>query len=239
MTLSVAAGSGVARGGTFGPVGPGGTERGGRGLFERDRRAPAGPGGCWRTAGGLGRLGGARARGRAGRGAVRPQRRRGSGQVVRRLRRLGVDRALARAGARDGDEITVGAMSFTWGEVGDRRRQGRLVLLSDETVNRLCGELASACAAGHTLVVVSSGAISAGWDALDRGRRRPSDPAVLQAVSAVGQHRLMRMWQDGFEPHGVLAGQVLLAPLDFVHRTQYLHARGRCVTWPIWVSSRW
>jgi len=37
-------------------------------------------------------------------------------EVVRRLRRLGVDRALARAGARDGDEIAVGAMSFTWGE---------------------------------------------------------------------------------------------------------------------------
>ena len=48
---------------------------------------------------------------------------------------------------------------------------------------------------------------------------------MLQAVSAVGQHRLMRMWQEGFELHGVLAGQVLLAPLDFVHRTQYLHAR--------------
>ncbi len=98
--------------------------------------------------------------------------------------------------------------------------------VTSETVTRLCGELASARAAGHTLVVVSSGAISAGWDALDRGRQRPSDPAVLQAVSAVGQHRLMRMWQDGLEPHGVLAGQVLLAPLDFVHRTQYLHARG-------------
>ena len=37
-------------------------------------------------------------------------------EVVRRLRRLGVDRALSRAGARDGDEITVGAMTFTWGE---------------------------------------------------------------------------------------------------------------------------
>src|SRR5580704_15893137 len=37
-------------------------------------------------------------------------------EVVRRLRCLGVDRALARAGARDGDEITVGAMTFTWGE---------------------------------------------------------------------------------------------------------------------------
>ena len=80
--------------------------------------------------------------------------------------------------------------------------------------------------AGHTVVVVTSGAIAAGWAALDRGEQRPSDPAVLQAVSAVGQHRLMRLWQDGLEPHGVLAGQVLLAPLDFVHRTQYLHARG-------------
>jgi GTPase len=37
-------------------------------------------------------------------------------EIVRRLRRLGVDRALARAGAHDGDEITVGAMTFTWGE---------------------------------------------------------------------------------------------------------------------------
>ena len=98
--------------------------------------------------------------------------------------------------------------------------------VNGETVSRLCGELAAARAEGHTVVVVSSGAISAGCDALDRGRQRPSDPAVLQAVSAVGQHRLMRLWQDGLDPHGLLAGQVLLAPLDFVHRTQYLHARG-------------
>lgn len=98
--------------------------------------------------------------------------------------------------------------------------------VTGETVKRLCGELATLREAGHTVVVVSSGAISAGWDALDRGRQRPSDPAVLQAVSAVGQHRMMRLWQDGFDAHGLLAGQVLLAPLDFVHRTQYLHARG-------------
>ena len=35
-------------------------------------------------------------------------------EAVRRLRRLGVDRALARAGAREGDEVTVGDMTFTW-----------------------------------------------------------------------------------------------------------------------------
>ena len=98
--------------------------------------------------------------------------------------------------------------------------------VTPDTVARLCGELAAARADGHTVVVVTSGAIAAGWAALGRGEQRPSDPAVLQAVSAVGQHRLMRLWQDGLEPHGLLAGQVLLAPLDFVHRTQYLHARG-------------
>jgi len=94
------------------------------------------------------------------------------------------------------------------------------------TVDRLCSEIAQVRSAGHTVVVVTSGAIAAGWTALGRGEKRPADPAVLQAVSAVGQHRLMRTWQDGLDPHGLLAGQVLLAPLDFVHRTQYLHARG-------------
>ena len=35
-------------------------------------------------------------------------------EAVTRLRRLGIDRALSRAGAHDGDEVTVGAVSFTW-----------------------------------------------------------------------------------------------------------------------------
>jgi GTP-binding protein len=34
--------------------------------------------------------------------------------VQGRLRRLGVDRALARAGAKDGDEVWVGELSFSW-----------------------------------------------------------------------------------------------------------------------------
>ncbi len=108
-----------------------------------------------------------------------------------------------------------------------------------DTVQRLCSEIAVARQAGHTVVVVTSGAIAAGWSALGRGEQRPSDPAVLQAVSAVGQHRLMRLWQDGLDPHGALAGQVLLAPLDFVHRTQYLHRAGRCATWSSSAWCRW
>ncbi len=35
-------------------------------------------------------------------------------EAVRRLRRLGVDRSLSRAGAHDGDEVRVGDVTFTW-----------------------------------------------------------------------------------------------------------------------------
>ncbi len=35
-------------------------------------------------------------------------------EAMRRLRRLGVDRALLRAGVREGDDVTVGTMTFTW-----------------------------------------------------------------------------------------------------------------------------
>ena len=92
-------------------------------------------------------------------------------------------------------------------------------------IEKLAAEVAEARAAGHRVVVVSSGAIAAGWSALAPDQRRPSDLATLQAVAAVGQHRLMQVWSRCLEQHGLVAGQVLLAPLDFVHRSQYLHTR--------------
>jgi glutamate 5-kinase len=91
-------------------------------------------------------------------------------------------------------------------------------------IERLSADLAAVRAAGHFVVLVSSGAIAAGWATLSEGPR-PTDPATLQAVSAVGQHRLMRVYDDALAVHGLHVGQVLLAPLDFVHRQQYLHAR--------------
>jgi len=75
-------------------------------------------------------------------------------------------------------------------------------------------------------VVVTSGAITAGWAEVGAGRARPSDAVTLQAVSAVGQPLLMHAWRNAFAELGATVGQVLLAPLDFSHRGQYLHARG-------------
>jgi glutamate 5-kinase len=92
-------------------------------------------------------------------------------------------------------------------------------------VGHLCEEVAAARAGGHSLVVVTSGAVTAGVAALRPPAGRPSDAITLQALSGIGQHRLMRVYDDELGRHGLLAGQVLLAPLDFVNRSQYVHAR--------------
>jgi glutamate 5-kinase len=77
------------------------------------------------------------------------------------------------------------------------------------------------------VVVVSSGAIGAGLPALGLGgANRPRDAVTLQAVAAVGQSRLMQLYSDELATHDLVAGQVLIAPLDFMERRQYLQARG-------------
>jgi glutamate 5-kinase len=81
--------------------------------------------------------------------------------------------------------------------------------------------------AGHSVVIVTSGAIGAGLPALGLGGdNRPRDAVTLQALSAVGQSRLMGVYGEELAKHSLVAGQVLLAPLDFVERRQYLQARG-------------
>ncbi len=92
-------------------------------------------------------------------------------------------------------------------------------------IEKLAAEVADARGAGHRVVVVTSGAIAAGWTSMAPDQPRPSDLVTLQAMAAVGQLLLMRVWSDALARHALTAGQVLLAPLDFVHRSQYLHAR--------------
>ena len=96
--------------------------------------------------------------------------------------------------------------------------------LDDASLSKLCGELAHARAAGHEVVLVSSGAIAAGLPALGMATR-PIDIGTLQAVAAVGQPLLMERIGAILGQHGLLAGQVLLTPHDFGVRSQYLHAR--------------
>ncbi|MCZ7534547.1 MAG: glutamate 5-kinase [Acidimicrobiia bacterium] len=96
--------------------------------------------------------------------------------------------------------------------------------LDDAALLKLCADLDSARQAGHTVVLVLSGAIAAGMPALGL-TERPTDLGKLQAISAVGQPRLLERVGAMLGSYGIVAGQVLLTPYDFVHRSQYLHAR--------------
>ena len=96
-----------------------------------------------------------------------------------------------------------------------------------DAIAKLCAEVAQLHSQGHSVVVVTSGAIGAGLPALGLGGdKRPKDAVTLQALSAVGQSRLMGVYDAELASHGVVSGQVLLAPLDFIERRQYLQARG-------------
>jgi glutamate 5-kinase len=85
-------------------------------------------------------------------------------------------------------------------------------------------EVAALRASGHRVLLVTSGAVAAGVAALGLPSR-PTDTITLQALSAAGQSRIMRVWNDTLAHHGLVGAQVLLTPFDFVNRRQYLHAR--------------
>jgi glutamate 5-kinase len=96
--------------------------------------------------------------------------------------------------------------------------------IAEPALRKLCGELVAARRAGHDVLLVCSGAIAAGLPAFGLARR-PADIGTLQAIAAVGQPRLMERFGAILAEEQVVVGQVLLTPLDFVHRAQYLHAR--------------
>ena len=124
-----------------------------------------------------------------------------------RLKRLGVDKALARAGARQGDTVRIGKMTleYTDDECGPadlgRAAPGVIVVakigtssITDDhgeidvaAIEKLCSEVADLRSQGHRVVVVTSGAIAAGLPALGLSRRaarttsppsRPSRPSA-------------------------------------------------------------
>jgi glutamate 5-kinase len=77
---------------------------------------------------------------------------------------------------------------------------------------------------GRDVIVVSSGAIGSGMQALGM-KRRPTSVPDLQMAAAVGQSRLMAAYDALFAKEGFRIGQVLLTHDDLRHRTRHLNAR--------------
>ena len=98
-------------------------------------------------------------------------------------------------------------------------------VIAVDAIERTVAQIAQLRADGHKVVLVTSAAVAAGLEALGMGDNRPTDVLTLQAVSAVGQSRLMKVWDGAFASQSLVSGQVLLTPNDFFDRRQYLHAR--------------
>ena len=100
-------------------------------------------------------------------------------------------------------------------ERGDVRR---------DVLGRICDELAELHHGGHSVIVVTSGAIARGMGVMALGLR-PRSIDELQAASAVGQGKLYQVYDELLRERDTPTAQVLLTFFDMSARTNYLNAR--------------
>lgn len=96
-------------------------------------------------------------------------------------------------------------------------------------LEQLVSQVAAQRKAGRDIVLVSSGAVGAGMGVLGL-EKRPTDLAELQACAAVGQSRLMAVYETLFAQHRLHVAQVLLTHDDLQHHERHLNARNTLVT---------
>jgi len=110
------------------------------------------------------------------------------------------------------------------GVLTDSRKQPDLAQME-----QLVAQLADQRKLGKEIVLVSSGAVGAGMGALGYVRR-PAELAELQACAAVGQSRLMAIYEKLFGAFELSVAQVLLTHDDLEHHERHLNARNTLVT---------
>src|SRR2546425_8436591 len=90
-------------------------------------------------------------------------------------------------------------------------------------------DIAAARIAGRQMIVVSSGAVALGADAL-KLKSATASLVQKQALAAVGQSRLMNLYEQGFARYGLTVAQILLTEEDFACRKGYLNIRHQLTT---------
>jgi glutamate 5-kinase len=109
--------------------------------------------------------------------------------------------------------IKIGTSSLTQPKTG---------LLALSTIATLAEILSHLRRQGHQVILVSSGAVGVGCARLGL-TERPRTMALKQAVAAVGQGRLMRVYDDFFTTLQQPIAQVLLTRSDLVQRSRYVN----------------
>jgi len=83
--------------------------------------------------------------------------------------------------------------------------------IAKERMLDLVGLIASVMAKGQEVILVSSGAVSAGYTILPLDR---SSVGNKQVLAAIGQPLLLKMYQEKFAKYDILCSQVLLSAAD-------------------------
>ncbi|MFB2768501.1 glutamate 5-kinase [Pelatocladus sp. BLCC-F211] len=109
--------------------------------------------------------------------------------------------------------VKIGTSSLTQPETGQ---------LAISTIATLAETLSDLRRQGNRVILVSSGAVGVGCARLGL-TERPKAIALKQAVAAVGQGRLMRIYDDLFTTLQQPIAQVLLTRSDLVQRSRYLN----------------
>src|SRR6058998_122912 len=91
-------------------------------------------------------------------------------------------------------------------------------------IRDLATQISSAWDAGHRVLLVTSGAITAGAERLGL-KGRPRALAMKQAAAAVGQGLLMEFYSAAFAACERAVAQVLLTRQDTADRSRYVNAR--------------
>ncbi|MEY3544624.1 MAG: glutamate 5-kinase [Cyanobacteriota bacterium] len=94
---------------------------------------------------------------------------------------------------------------------------------TNEVIADLAASLCSLWQRGEPVVLVTSGAVGLGCTALGH-RERPTELEGLQAAAAVGQGRLMTLYDQAFARHQRCVAQVLLTRGDLASRRRYQNA---------------
>ena len=98
-----------------------------------------------------------------------------------------------------------------------------------EVFSNLIKEISELKRQGYEIVMVSSGAIAAGMEKLGY-KTRPQSITQKQATAAVGQGRLMNIYENYFSRHQQMVAQILLTHDDLSHRRRFLNARNTLLT---------
>jgi glutamate 5-kinase len=96
--------------------------------------------------------------------------------------------------------------------------------IEESRVKSLVRELAGLHSQGKEIVIVSSGAIVAGMTRLGH-KQRPKTIPEKQALAAVGQIRLMALYERHFSRFQKNVAQVLLTHEDLANRQRYINAK--------------